>query len=113
MNPLDEFRLTDEALAFTNMSEKYGFMKGTTQYRILWSVYNNKDGSVEPLRGPVVETETSPALPETEYYGQHEQLFLLAEIRSLNDHHPHWNERVGVYLRPSHNGYEVVGIERE
>ena len=39
--------------------------------------------------------------------------FLLAEIHSLNDLHPMWNRRVGVYLRPVRGTFEVVGIERE
>jgi hypothetical protein len=95
------------------MSDKYGFMDGATRYRITWSVYNNKDDSVQPLKGPFSQSETRLALPETEYLHAGKHLFLLAEIYSLNDNHPQWNKRIGVYLRPTERGYEVVGLERE
>ena len=39
--------------------------------------------------------------------------FLLAEIYSVHDDHPMWNRRVGIYLRPQGDTFEVVGIERE
>ena len=40
-------------------------------------------------------------------------LFLLAEVHALHDDYPMWNRRVGVYLRPVGETFEVVGIERE
>ena len=113
VNPIDEIRLSNETLEFTNMSEKYGFMEGATEYRIAWSIYNNKDGSLETLRGPVLQTQTTSPLPETEYYRNQDHLLLLAEIHSLNENYPHWAKRIGVYFRPSRNGYEIVGIDRE
>jgi hypothetical protein len=112
VNPLDEFMVVGDGLEFTNLSEKYGFAEGTTEYRVTWSVFNNEDGSVEPLRGPRVQSRTSSELPGAEYYRHKKNLFLLAEIYSLNEKHPHWDKRIGVYLRPKGNGYEVVGIER-
>ena len=39
--------------------------------------------------------------------------YLLAEIHSEHPDHAAWNRRVGVYLRPAADGYDVVGIERE
>ena len=39
--------------------------------------------------------------------------YLLAEIHSDHPDHAAWNRRVGVYLRPAADGYDVVGIERE
>ena len=38
---------------------------------------------------------------------------LLAKIHAVRDEHPMWNRRVGVYLRPVGEGFEVVGVERE
>jgi hypothetical protein len=113
VNPLDEFRVVNDQLEFANMSDKYGLMEGTTEYRIKWSVFNNNDGSIEPLRGPLVQSATSSALPEAEYYRRHGHLFLLAEIHTLSDKYPHWNKPISLYLRPKGQGYEVVGIERE
>jgi len=31
----------------------------------------------------------------------------------MNDDHPMWNRRVGIYLRPVGRGFELVGVERE
>ena len=113
VNPVDGFTVAGDKLVFTNLSDKYGFMEGTTRYRVNWSLYNNEDGSLQPLRGPLTQSETTSNLPESDYYHRHEQLFLLAEIYSLNDEYPHWNKRIGVYLRPTNDGYEVVGLERD
>ena len=38
---------------------------------------------------------------------------LLAEVHAIHDDYPMWNRRVGVYLRPVGETFEVVGIERE
>jgi hypothetical protein len=113
INPLDEFRVSGPSLEFTNLSEKYGFSEGGTTHRISWSIYDNVSGRLEPLRGPKSQVETSAALPVPEYYLKAKDIFLLAEITSLNDRHPAWNERIGVYLRSDGQRYEVVGIERE
>jgi hypothetical protein len=112
VNPLDEFRVDGDGLAFTNLSEKYGFMTGATNYRITWSVYDNQEDTVQPLRGPFIQSSTRLPLPDFDYYRAQKGLFLLAEIYSLNESHPEWDERIGVYLRPTDGGYEVVGIER-
>ncbi len=113
VNPLDDFRVVNEALEFTNLSEKYGFSESGTNYRIGWHVFNNDDGSVESLRAPLTQSETRLALPRSEYGGSQTNLFLLAEIESLHDDFPHWAEPVRVTLRPGTEGYDVVGIQRQ
>ncbi len=90
------------------MSEKYGFMEGTTEYRDrVVGLSTTKTDRWNLCEGPVVQTETSSALPASEYYRRHEHLFLLAEIHSLNENYPHWAKRIGVYLRP--NGQRLRG----
>jgi hypothetical protein len=112
INPLDEFRLDSHFLEFTNMAEKYGFAHpGRTTYQVAWSAYNNTDGSVEPLEGPTTNTEERVALPGSEYLAR-KNIFLLAEISSVNEEHPNWKKTVGVYLRSNGRSYEVVGIDR-
>lgn len=113
INPLDEFQVRGEILEFANLSEKYGFMKGTTAYRVVWSIFNNHDDSVKALSEPFLQAKTSFRLPKAGNLESKNHLFLLAEIYSINDNYPQWNRRIGVYLRPSENGYEVVGIERQ
>jgi hypothetical protein len=113
VNPLDEFRVDGNVLEFTNLSKEYGFSEGETSYRIRWSAYNNENGSLLPLRGPILQAETRTELPVTEYLQGHQNWHLLVEIDSLNDAFPHWNKRIGVYLRPKGESFVVVGVERE
>ena len=112
-NPLDEFRVSGNSLEFANLSEKHGFAEPGVTYRVTWSVYDNADGSTEPLRGPFQTQSDSLPLPVYDFFLKDENLFLLAEIHSLHDEHPHWNKRIGLYLRSNGSSYEVVGIDRE
>jgi hypothetical protein len=107
INPLDEFRLSGDALEFTNLSEKYGFVDAATRYRITWSSYDNERDQRRPLRDAVTQVAARTELPPGD--GN----FLLAEIVSMNEDYPHWSTVVGVYLRPTDSGYEIVGVERE
>ena len=110
INPLDEFRLEGRRLHFSNLSEKYGFLQGTS-YRISWSLYDNGTDQANPLEGSLSTQETSAALPSQGVPRQSDEQFLMAEIRSLHGDHPSW-EAVRVYLRLKGSGPEVVGIER-
>ncbi len=107
INPLDEFRLDANALEFTNLSEKYGFVDVDTRYGVSWSTYDNERDERRALGGPMTQSGNRIELPEG---GRN---FLLAEIRSMNEDYPHWSTTVSVYLRPKATGYEIVGIERE
>ena len=42
INPLDEFRLDGNALEFTNLSERYGFVDAGTRYNVSWSSDDNE-----------------------------------------------------------------------
>ncbi len=112
INPLDEFRVNGNILEFANMSAKYGFMEGTTRYRAVWSLFNNRDESAKTLGEHVTGTETLLTLPDIADRASNNHLFLLAEIHSINENYPQWNRSVKVYLRSVENSYEVVGIER-
>ena len=47
LNPLDEFRVSDEGLAFANLSERYGSVAPeSTTYRVTWSLYDNQAATV-------------------------------------------------------------------
>ena len=113
INPLDEFRLSGRSLAFSNLSEKYGFAEPGVTYQVMWSIYDNKDGSTQPLRGPLLTKEPSLPLPVFEYFLKQKDLLLLVEIHSLHEAHPKWNKRIGIYLRSDGSSYQVVGIDRE
>ncbi len=113
VNPLDEFRITRTSLAFTNLSEHYGFVSPATRYWIRWSRYDNTTDTTTPLSEPIVQDEATIALPREARQLRQPGQFLLAEIHSLRDEHPTWNTRIGVYLRPAGDTFEIVGIERE
>ena len=112
INPLDEFRISGNSLEFTNLSEKYGFAETGTTYRVAWSIYNNANDTVQSLGDAVTQDTTRVALPTRPTHSDDKNLFLLAQVQSISDEHPHWEYPVGVYLRSNGAKYEVVGIER-
>ncbi|MGH9460866.1 MAG: hypothetical protein ACRD1X_06585 [Vicinamibacteria bacterium] len=113
LNPLDEFQVTGNVLEFTNLAQKHGFVDGATRYRVSWSVYDNANGTNEPLGEPATLSETRVSLPSRVVSGNAEDDFWRVEIHSLHDDHPEWDRAVHVYLRSNGVGYEVVGIDRE
>ncbi len=49
INPLDEFRVEDQALHFANLSERYGFVEAKTSYEIQWFAFDNETGARREL----------------------------------------------------------------
>ncbi len=114
LNPIDEFEVTPAGLAFANLSERHGFATTGTTYRVRWSVYDNGADSARPLtEGSREHASTVIPLPSAPDVRAGSGRFLLAEIHAGHPDQPLWNRRVGVYLRPIGNTYEVVGIDRE
>jgi hypothetical protein len=108
VNPIDEFRVEGGSLAFTNLSEKFGFVESETSYEIQWSAYDNGRDEREEIGTAVTSKEARSALPRIP-----DGRFLVARIRSRNEENPHWEASVDVYLRPKDGSFQVVGIERE
>jgi len=113
VNPLDDFRLTSEGLRWVNLSERHGFAAGETTYRVQWGVYDDASGTTRSLGNAVELSATVAALPSLSDELSGTNRYLLAGIHAMNDAHPRWNRRVGVYLRPSGASFDVVGLERE
>ncbi len=109
INPLDEFRIDGEALSFANLSERYGFVTAKTDYRARWFTYDNDTDLTTPLGSVLTSSEPRLELPASPGSAS----FLLAEVHSLNEEHPHWNKPTRIYLRRAGSRYELVGIERE
>lgn len=109
INPLDEFRLEEGALYFTNLSERYQFVTSETRYRCRWFEYDNDRDQRRRLGDEFVTRSTRLPLPQE--HG--DARFLLAEIRSLNAEHSQWAEPVSVYSRRSQTSDEIVDIERK
>ena len=113
LNPLDEFEVTSDELRFVNLSERFGFATGDTTYRVQWSIYDNTADTTRSIGAETEQKENAITLPADPAVSGGPDLFLLAEIYSLNNDHPLWNRQVGVYLRPRGGTFDVVGIERE
>ena len=98
-----------------NRQVEYGFAGAGTTYQVQWSVYDNAADETRSLGAPTTSTSTSTtaALPAAPTVRTETDLFLLAEVHALHDDYPMWNRRVGIYLRPVGETFEVVGIERE
>jgi hypothetical protein len=109
INPLDEFRIEEEALRFVNLSERYGFVEARTSYEVQWLAFDNETGARRELGPKTTGEETRSSLPAPPGGGS----FLVAEIRSINAENPHWVSTIAVTLRPRDGAYELVGIERE
>ena len=110
VNPLDEFQVSGEGLRFANLSERYGFAEAGTMYESTWSVYDNDADSVRTLGDPRVGPDTLLPLPVSSTLAG--DTYLMAEIRSVHDTFQAWNRPVRVYLRPSAETFDVVGVER-
>ena len=113
LNPIDEFDVTGEGLRFVNLSEHYGFAEPGTTYQFQWSVYDNRDDSTRVLQEFQETSATTLRLPYASGVTAGTERYLLAEVYAVNDDHQMWNRRVGIYLRPVGETFEVVGIERE
>jgi hypothetical protein len=109
INPLDEFRIENGVLTFSNLSERHGFGGAGTTYQIQWFAFDNDTGSRRELSLPSTLRETRSSLPASPPGNE----YLLAEIRSSHPDHPHWRSAIDVYLRPTGSRHEIVGIERE
>ena len=113
LNPLDEFEVADGLLRFANLAERHDFADPGSTYRVQWSIYDNGADRLQPLGAPREQTRAALPLPRAFEVRPGGNRFLLAEIRTRHDDHPRWNRRVGVYLRPVGDTFEVVGLERE
>ena len=113
MNPLDEFRLTDEGVAFTNLSERYGYAEPGATYDVTWSIYDNLEDATDPLSAARPTANPLLPLPDHPRFSPDQDRYLVAEIRSQHSQHPAWNTPVRIYLRPAGDTFDVVGIERE
>jgi len=113
VNPLDDFRVDGNRLEFANLSERYGFVDGSTTYRVSWSTYDNRRDTARLIGEPTTQSETRVALQQRTDAETGGELFLRVEIHSLHQDHPEWEKAVHVYLRKNGSGYDVVGIDRE
>jgi hypothetical protein len=74
---------------------------------------NNRDDSARAIQEVQETSAATLRLPDASEVTAGTERYLLAEVYAVNDDHPMWNRRVGIYLRPVGESFEVVGVERE
>lgn len=101
---------SDDGLRFANLSERYGFAETGATYEMYWSVYDNAADTVRSLTDTTTRVDTLLLLPVTTM--PNGDTYLMAEVRSLHDAFPVWNQPLQVYLRTTDGTFVVVGVER-
>ena len=76
-------------------------------------MYDNRDDSSRAVQDASETGDTTLRLPDAADVIAGSDRYLLAKMHAMNDDHPMWNRRVGIYLRPVGETFEVVGVERE
>ncbi len=99
--PLDEFRIENNELKFTDLSDKYGF-ESPHRFLTFWSTFDNLRQTSLQIPGA-----TGVALPK-EVLNAAEGAYFVAEIVEEKG-----AMRTLVYVRRETDGVEVVGVERE
>jgi hypothetical protein len=104
-NPLADFVVSDDAVAFANVGEDAGVGRATA-YEAEWFSFDNATGRTQSL-GPATSVGTRrvalpPARPE----------YLMLRLRTCAEGFPAWARRVDVYVRTSPS-VDVVGLDRE
>ena len=110
VNPLDRFEVGGDRLRFVNLAEDHGFASSATEYEAFWSLYDNGVDDARALGDATRSAERVLSLPTDVTLS--DETSLMAEIRSVHPDFPTWTAPVRVYLRPTGDSFDVVGIER-
>jgi hypothetical protein len=100
--PLDEFRVENGELTFTNLNVKYAF-GDAEEYRIFWSTFDNFRQTSQQIPGAL-----GPSVPEELKSAKADDYF----VADILDPDADNLLRTQVFLRNGTNGPEVVGVER-
>ena len=109
ISPLDQFRVSNSQLHFTNLADLYQLSSPGTSYRARWMIFDNQTEDSRKLSG--LQTQTGTAVPLPSLSGLKDEEYAVLEISAIHAYFPHW-EKVSVYLRLQAGEFEVVGIER-
>lgn len=105
LNPLAGFRVSGDALGFTNHGEDAGLAR-VDGYEYQWFSLDNGTGQTRPLGPPSRAVDRSIPLPADR------PEYLMVRIRTHAPAAEAWKKRVHVYLRMVGEP-QVVGVERE
>jgi hypothetical protein len=98
------------ALAFDNAAVAAGVAKPASEYRAVWSRFDNATGATQKIADTQSATTTIPAprdLPAAV------DSFIQVEIAATSAEHKSWSEPVRVFFRRTAAGWVLVGLERQ
>jgi hypothetical protein len=96
-------------LAFGNAAVSAGFAPAPTQYRAVWSRFDNATGETQRITDTQSATTSMPApgnLPTAA--GSYIEIDISAESAE----HVNWREPVRVHFRRTASGWTLVGLDR-
>ena len=64
------------------------------------------------LGGKSTRTRQESTIESFDFLNQ-KDVYLLVSVTTHHHEYPEWEKKVEVYLRPSDEGFKVVGVERE
>ena len=99
--PVDEFRIENHELKFTDLAVKYGF-ENPHQFEIFWSTFNNLRESSLQISGARGAT-----LPDPVWIGAPGSYFVAEIVEKEGE------ARTLVYIRKETDDARVIGVERE
>ena len=110
INPIVSPRLdASGTLTVENAAVAAGFAQAPTEYRAIWSRFDNATGAVQRIAETRSATTTMtpphdlPAATGT---------FLEIDISAAHAGHPSWGQPVRTFFRRAATGWRLVGLER-
>jgi hypothetical protein len=110
VNPVVNPRLdTGGTLSFDNAAVAAGFAQPPSEYRAVWSRFDNATGATTRIAETRSATATMPAPREIPAA---EGTYLEVAISGDSAEHPSWQQPVRTYFRRTTAGWKLVGLER-
>jgi len=117
-NPLDEFEVSGSRGGFTlswdNAAVRVGVGSDSATYAVQWAIYDNRDGTGEPIGDEIVSTTPLVSVPSDVWGPADDFSYRYAEARISTRHanFPHWQAPLIVTLRDRGGEIDIVGIVR-
>ena len=109
ITPIVDPRIDGGTLAFGNAAVSAGFAQAPTQYRAVWSRFDNATGGTQRI------TETQSATPSMPVPGNLPTAagsYIEVDISAESAEHANWREPVRVHFRRTASGWTLVGLDR-
>jgi hypothetical protein len=109
ITPIVDPRIEGGTLAFGNAAVSAGFAQAPTQYRAVWSRFDNATGATQRI------TETQSATPSMPVPGNLPTAagsYIEVDISAESAEHVNWREPVRAHFRRTANGWTLVGLDR-